>query len=68
MTISKKYFYVGDNGTLMSTIYIPKADPVVYLELTADKGKVLTDGVRKVNSLRIREDSENPWTEIDADE
>lgn len=65
MKITKTYLYFGENGTFTSSILIPGAPSLTYLNLMADEGKILTDGIRKVPSIVVLEANLNNWKEID---
>ena len=50
MTSKKIYRYLGRNGILTTHILIEGANYIPLVELTADKGKVLTNGEKTVYS------------------
>ena len=59
------YFYRGENGTLTTPIYLPDAHPTVYVLLTADPGKTLSNGQYTTSSVKIPESGVHNWTEVD---
>lgn len=59
------YKYLGTNGTLETPIHLEGIYFIKYYKLTADAGKILTDGVKKVTSVKIAEDELDKWSEID---
>ena len=63
----KKYKYIGRNGTLTSSILIDGATKINMYALTADEGKILTNGEIKIHSVNIYEDELDQWYEIDKD-
>lgn len=64
MTKEVIYRYLGTNGILESTIHLEDVYYVRLLQLIADEGKILTDGIIKTKSARIPEDELEKWTEI----
>lgn len=68
MTITKTYLYFGESGTTTSSVFIPGAPSLTYLNLVADEGKILTDGTRRVPAIVVLESAADVWTEVDADE
>lgn len=65
MKISKFYQYFGDNGTFTSPIHIPNIPSYAYARLTADEGKILTDGTHYEKMVVIAESEVSNWTEED---
>lgn len=65
MKIEKFYQYFGENGAFTSPIRIPGVPSYTYAILTADEGKVLTDGYRRVTNVVIAEANINEWSEVD---
>ena len=51
MTSRKIYRYLGRNGILTTHILIEGANYIPLVELTADKGKVLTNGEKTVYAV-----------------
>lgn len=66
MTRIVMYRYMGTNGIIESPVHLEDIYYVRFLRLIADKGKVLTDGKIKVNSIQISEEEESKWKEIPA--
>lgn len=63
MIIHKLYQYIGYNGTITSPVLLPDIKHLKLLELHADGGKYLTNGVKKVYSITIPEDELDNWSE-----
>lgn len=63
----KAYKYLGRNGIIVTRVLIEDAKNIPMMELTADKGKVLTDGQVKVSSITVEAEEVQNWTEIPAD-
>lgn len=66
MTRIVMYRYMGTNGIIESPVHLEDIYYVRFLRLIADKGKVLTDGKIKVNSIQVSEEEESKWKEIPA--
>ena len=64
MTKIKKYKYLGRNGILITRILIDGAINIPMMTLTADKGKILTDGETLTHSITVEMDEVNLWEEI----
>ena len=64
MTSRKIYRYLGRNGILTTHILIEGANYIPLVELTADKGKVLTNGEKTVYAVVVEESDVNSWFEI----
>lgn len=58
------YRYIGRNGTITSPIKLENIEPISMIKLQAEKGKILTDGNKKVYSVIIFEDEISNWEEI----
>lgn len=66
MTKEILYTYVGDNGTVTTSIHLEGvAGTLVKYRLTAGKGKVLTNGTVRRKSVTVAAASVDSWTEID---
>lgn len=65
MTTKNIYRYLGRNGIITSEIKLEKIDPILMFNLTAGKGKILTNGVEKTYSITLFEDEIKNWYEID---
>lgn len=64
MTSRKIYRYLGRNGILTTYILIEGANYIPLVELTADKGKVLTNGEKTAYAVVVEESDVNSWSEI----
>ena len=64
MTKVKKYKYLGRNGVLVTRIIIDGVNYIPMMTLTADAGKVLTNGETSVYSITVEADEVNLWREI----
>lgn len=64
MTKIKKYKYLGRNGILVTRILIDGANHIPMMTLTADSGKILTDGEQKTYSITVELEEVNLWREI----
>lgn len=60
----KKYKYLGRNGVLVSRILIDDAKHIPMITLTADQGKILTNGEILTYSITVEEEEVNLWREI----
>lgn len=59
------YNYLGENGTLLTTIYLNGVYHVKKYMLAADEGKLLTkDGVHTTPSVLIPESEIELWYEV----
>lgn len=58
------YHYLGTNGTITSPVHLEDIYYVRKLKLTADKGKILTDGNTRNFSVIIPEEELDKWEEI----
>lgn len=65
MTKQVIYKYLGTNGVIESPVHLEDIYYVRLFNLGADKGKILTDGVKKVYSIKIPEEEFENWKEID---
>lgn len=66
MTKQVIYKYLGTNGVIESPVHLEDIYYVRLVRLTADKGKILTDGTRQVLSVKIPEEELENWSEIDG--
>lgn len=65
MTKQEIYTYLGDNGIIDTTIYLPGVNNIVKYRLVADENKSLTNG-QIITKVRIVSERELPnWYEID---
>jgi hypothetical protein len=65
MTKQVIYKYLGTNGVIESPVHLEDIYYVRLIQLTADINKFLTDGTRKVKSIRVPEEEIENWQEID---
>ena len=68
MKKTKKYRYVGLNGILTTYIKLEGIPTNVIYILTADEGKLLTDGERIEKVVPVEEENLSDWHEIDDPE
>lgn len=61
----KKYKYIGRNGTIITHILIDNASKIDMYQLTADEGKILTDGDNFTSTVCIYADELDNWVEVD---
>jgi len=66
MTKQVFYKYLGTNGVIESPVHLEDIYYVRLILLQADKGKILTDGTRKVQSVKVPEEEVSNWEEIKA--
>lgn len=64
MTKVRKYKYLGRNGVLVTRIIIDGVNYIPMMTLTADAGKILTNGETSVYSITVEADEVNLWREI----
>ena len=64
MTKKKMYRYLGRNGILTTRIHLDGINFIEMVELTADKGKVLTNGETLAYSIVIEKEEASQWKEI----
>lgn len=60
----KKYKYLGRNGVLVTRILIDGVNYIPMMTLTADAGKILTNGEITTYSITVEVDEMNLWREI----
>lgn len=58
------YHYLGTNGAITSPVHLEDIYYVRKLKLTADVGKILTDGNTRNFSVIIPEEDLDKWEEI----
>lgn len=58
------YTYLGTNGTITSHVHLEDIYYVRKLKLTAEEGRILTDGNIKTFSTIIAEEDFDKWKEI----
>ena len=64
MTKQVLYKYLGTNGVIETPIHLEDIYYVRVISLQADEGKLLTDGFRKLHSVRVAEEEVDNWREI----
>jgi hypothetical protein len=64
MTKQVFYRYLGTNGVIESPIHLEDIYYVRIINLTADPNMILTDGTKKVYSVKVPEEEISNWTEI----
>ena len=67
MTKQVFYRYLGTNGVIDTPIHLEDIYYVRVISLQADNGKILTDGNRKLYSVRVAEEDVGNWREIPDD-
>lgn len=65
MISQKMYRYLGRNGTITTAIKLENIAPIPMIQLKAESGKILTDGIRTAYSVTVFEDELNNWYEIE---
>lgn len=66
MKKTELYFYLGDNGTIMTTMYIPGANGIKKYQLIAEEDKFITDGTKYVKNIIVPEKDLPLWYEVDG--
>jgi hypothetical protein len=66
MTKVKLYRYLGRNGIITSPVLLDNIGHILMYALTADEGKVLTDGENFVQSTKVFAEELSNWVEIDS--
>ena len=64
MTKIKKYKYLGRNGVLVTRILIDGVKNIPMMTLTADEGKILTDGETRTYSVNVESEEVSLWKEV----
>ena len=64
MTRIKKYKYLGRNGVLVTRILIDGVKNIPMMTLTADEGKILTDGETRTYSVTVESEEVSLWKEV----
>ena len=64
MTKIKKYKYLGRNGVLVTRIIIDGVRNIPMMTLTADEGKILTDGETRTYSVTVESEEVSLWREV----
>ena len=66
MTKQVLYKYLGTNGVIESPVHLEDIYYVRINVLTADSGKVLTDGTVRQKVVRCSDDEVENWREIEG--
>lgn len=61
------YRYLGTNGVLETPIHLEDIYYVRIFRISAEEGKILTDGNVKVYAANVSESELDNWAEIDED-
>lgn len=64
MTQYKVYRYLGRNGIIDSRVLLDGINHILFIELRADPGKLLTDGTRTARSVTVDPEEVSMWQEI----
>lgn len=65
MTKQVFYKYLGTNGVIESPVHLEDIYYIKLVRLIADKGKILTNGERKVYDIKVPEEEVGNWREIE---
>ncbi len=58
------YRYLGTNGIIESPVHLEDTYYTRLIQITADEGMVLTNGVSEVETIRVPEEEVSNWREI----
>lgn len=64
MTAEVLYRYLGTNGVIESPVHLEDIYYVRVNVLTADDGKILTNGIRKERQVRCLDEEVPLWKEV----
>lgn len=64
MTKQVLYKYLGTNGVIESPVHLEDIYYVRINVLTADEGKILTNGEKRVKQIRCSDEELSKWKEI----
>lgn len=64
MTKQVFYKYLGTNGVIETPVHLEDIYYIRVIQLQADDGKVLTDGINKRLMVRVPEEEVGNWREI----
>ncbi len=64
MTKQVLYKYLGTNGVIESPVHLEDIYYVRINILTADEGKILTNGIKRVKQVRCSDDEVAQWQEV----
>lgn len=65
MTKQVFYKYLGTNGVIESPVHLEDIYYIKLVRLIADKGKILTNGERKIYDIKVPEEEVENWREIE---
>ena len=65
MITQQMYRYLGRNGNITTPIKLENIAPISMIQLNAENGKILTDGIKTSYSVIVFEDEKDNWYEID---
>lgn len=68
MKIRKIYKYIGQNGTITSSVLLNNINKIDMYYLIADEKKFLTNGQYKKRSVEILVEDLEQWIEIDDEQ
>ena len=64
MTKQVLYKYLGTNGVIESPVHLEYIYYVRINVLTADQGKILSDGNKQLKVVRCSDDEVDSWVEV----
>lgn len=64
MTKQVLYKYLGTNGVIESPVHLEDIYYIRINVLTADNGKILTNGIEKKHQVRCSDDELADWREV----
>lgn len=67
MKKTKLYRYVGRNGTVTTPVLLDDIKHYIYYHLSADEGKILTNGEINTFATDIPEDELDLWKEVEEE-
>lgn len=68
MTKTILYTYFGTNGVITSEVHLENISALKKVRLTADKGKILTNGVVSLETVVTTEENAGNWKEVNKPE
>lgn len=64
MTKQVFYKYLGTNGVIETPVHLEDIYYVRVIQLEADEGKILTNGIKKCLTIRVPDEDVGNWREI----
>lgn len=64
----KMYKYKSNYGNIVTHINLEMGNPIILFRLVADQGKILTNGIDRVNVIEVYEKDLPFWKEVDKTE